>query len=72
MTKVPDLPRFVVYSSRWTSSSEFRFARDDQHVRRILRGLLSRYGDDLEAAVFVAGEGFDVSSRFIFPKETNS
>ncbi|MEW1546908.1 hypothetical protein [Streptomyces tsukubensis] len=73
MTEIPDLPQFIVYSSRWgwNNGSEFRFARDDHHVRRILRGLFSRYGDDLEAAVLVIGEGSDVSSRFIFPKETS-
>ncbi|MEU9603664.1 hypothetical protein [Streptomyces sp. NPDC048057] len=73
MSETPHLPRFIVYSSRWgwNNGAEFRFARDDQHVRRILRGLFSRYGHELDAAVFVAGERCDVSSRFITPKETS-
>ncbi|MEU3690494.1 hypothetical protein [Streptomyces narbonensis] len=69
---MPELPKFIVYTARWgwNNGSEFRFARDDKHVRNILRGLYNRYGPDLDTAVFVVGETFDVTNRYVIPKET--
>ncbi|MEU3599621.1 hypothetical protein ABZ714_12980 [Streptomyces sp. NPDC006798] len=69
--KAPDLPRFIVHSSRWgwNNGSEFRCARDEQNVRNILRGLHTRYGTQLDTAVFTVGESADVTTRFVIPKE---
>lgn len=67
-----DLPEFIIYSSRWgwNRGAEFRFAQDEKHLKNILRGLFARYGADLEVGVFLIGERFDVTGRYVLPKES--
>ncbi|GGX08377.1 hypothetical protein [Streptomyces noursei] len=69
---MPELPEFIIYSSCWGGNhgAEFRFARDEKHVKNILRGLFSRYGADLDVGVFLIGERFDVTSRYVLSKES--
>ncbi|MFI6684943.1 hypothetical protein [Streptomyces sp. NPDC050485] len=69
---MPELPEFIIYSSRWgwNRGAEYRFAKDEKHVKNILRGLFSRHGADLDVGVFLVGERFDVTSRYVLPKET--
>ncbi|MEU1071525.1 MULTISPECIES: hypothetical protein [unclassified Streptomyces] len=69
---MPDFPEFIVYSARWGSNngSEFRFAQNEKHLKNILRGLFARYGADLDVGVFLVGERFDVTRRYVLPRES--
>ncbi|MFD9561486.1 hypothetical protein [Streptomyces sp. NPDC059994] len=69
---MPDLPEFIVYSARWgwNHGAEFRFARDEKHLKNILRGLFARYGDDLDVGVFLIEERSDVTGRYVIAKES--
>ncbi|MFD5697874.1 hypothetical protein [Streptomyces lasiicapitis] len=69
---MPDLPEFIVYSCRWgwSRGAEFRCAQNEKHLKNILRGLFARYGADLDVGVFLIGERFDVTSRYVLPNES--
>jgi hypothetical protein len=62
------MPEYIVWSSRngWNNrpAGPYRFARDAEHVRRILRAIIGRY-PNAEVKVFRIGASDEVTSAFV-------